>query len=176
MAASQENKSIRPEGSCLPAQLASHGYAGRSWPPNHPSPSPILHPVCRMLHALLSPPNCSPSTQGGTGSLPQPSFPPPWPCHRQERHQPGPALTTAPSRAPGTGAPPAQPHRAIKDGFHPKALPFVPKAPGLMPSNAPAICRAAPLAGALPACLPGTYWRSCPGCFLSLLFTFTLAE
>lgn len=65
----------------------------------------------------------------------QPAFPPHRPCRSWEHNQPGPARTTAPSWAPGTGTPPGQPHRAIKDRFHPKALPFVPKAPSLMHSN-----------------------------------------
>lgn len=143
VAASQKNKSITSEASCLPPQLASQGYAGRSWPPSHPPPSPVLHPTCRMLHALPSPPKLlSQYTRQCRGNA-QPGFPPHWLCHHWEHHQLGPALTTAPIWGLGTGTPPDQSHQAIKDGFHPKACPFVPKAPGLMLSNAPAICRAA---------------------------------
>lgn len=62
VAASQENQSITAEESHLPAQLTLQGCADRSWPPSHAPSSPTLHPLCRMLHTLLSPPDCVPST------------------------------------------------------------------------------------------------------------------
>lgn len=157
--------SIMWERSCLPAQSASQGYAGRFLPPKHPPPLPILRPVCRMLLALLSCPDCCPSPRWWHRVPAQPGFPPHRLCHHWKYHQPGPALTTVPSQALGSGTPPAQPPRAIKGGFHPKALPFVPKAPGLMLSNAPAICRAAHWPGHCPLVYQGLTGEAVPAAF-----------
>lgn len=131
-----------------------------------PPPLPILHPVCRMLLALLSHPDSCPSPQGWHGVPAQgPGFRPHWLCHHWKYHQLGPALTTVPSQALGSRTPPAQPPRAAKGGFHPKALPFVPKAPGLMLSNAPALCRAAHWPGRCPLVYQGLTGEAVPAAF-----------
>lgn len=68
VAASQENQCIIPEESHLHDQLALQGYAGRSWPYNHTPSSPTLHPLCRMLHALLHPQTVLPAHEVPQGA------------------------------------------------------------------------------------------------------------